>query len=163
MCEKQKVNPAWTADELKAASVHFAYEFNMLMFTRRCLLACVFEGLLHNAMLESYLVHFRNMVDFLWLPCGRQDTDLIASRYFQEAQPWRPGDISIELADARTRVNKLLAHLTYDRTKMDLNCGRKIVDLFREIEGAYAVFLAHVSPVLLDAQSLEQRALLHAN
>jgi hypothetical protein len=72
----------------------------------------------HNALLESFTVHFRGLYDFLYLePKG---DDMAAADWFPDGSwPQRCVGPSQDLRAARKRVNKDIAHLTYDRLKRD--------------------------------------------
>lgn len=70
---------------------------------------------LSNVLIESFVVHLRNVVDFLYLDAP-QKTDIVAADFCADGV-WhsvRPG-ISPVLEKARTRANKEIAHLTTDR------------------------------------------------
>jgi hypothetical protein len=65
-----------------------------------------------NAYVESFMVHLRNLIDFLW-PTKVFETDVVAAD-FCAGGVWNTS-ISKPLTDARTRVHKELAHLTTER------------------------------------------------
>jgi hypothetical protein len=69
-----------------------------------------------NALLESWTVHFRAIYDFLYLePKG---DDMVAGDWFPDGQwPSLRGVPAPNVTEARKRVNKDIAHLTYDRLK----------------------------------------------
>jgi hypothetical protein len=70
----------------------------------------------HNALLESWTIHFRGLYDFLY--AEPRDDDMSAGDWFPGGD-WpsiRTGPTSL-LKAARRRVNKDIAHLTYDRLK----------------------------------------------
>ena len=102
--------------DLVGASAHLLYEGEMLEATRRVLASGVTAGsLLNNAVLESFLVHARNLVHFFY-PQNPFKTDVLAEHYFESGQ-WdsiRP-EMPEPLEKIRTRANKELAHLTYER------------------------------------------------
>jgi hypothetical protein len=65
------------------------------------------------ALIESFGIHFRNIIDFLYTD-DPQPTDVVAADYCAEWAKLR-FPISQELEKARTRANKELAHLTTQR------------------------------------------------
>lgn len=106
-----------TDDELRAASDHLYYEIQMLRGTM-ALLATGTNGqsVLSNALIESFTIHARALMHFLY-PLGRpQPSDVLAENFF-DAGDWmamRPDEPAV-FGTARGRVNKEIAHLTYDR------------------------------------------------
>lgn len=65
-----------------------------------------------NACVEGFMVHLRNLIDFMW-PTKIHDTDVVAEDFCPTGAWKQP--INQALSDARTRVHKELAHLTSDR------------------------------------------------
>lgn len=95
------------------ATGHIAYELEQLVATSRYLAARTLPGVLHNACLESMLVHVRSLADFLL--CDKGDpTDLHRSAFVGAWTP-PPSEQATELRKARWVINKHLAHLTWNR------------------------------------------------
>ena len=105
--------------ELQAAAVHLNYEIDMM--TR------VFQALttrgqatpqwLTNALLESFVIHFRSLSDVFYPGNNCKVDDVLAGDFFDDPTSWdnlRP-TLSEEFVTARGRVNKEIAHLTYAR------------------------------------------------
>jgi hypothetical protein len=102
---------------------HVAYEFDMLL-TLSSLISRLHavhaptpedEQCLKNALLESCVVHVRNVIRFLY-PQNVQSTDIVASDFFDPGV-WdsrRPA-ITDSLKAARRRANKEIAHMTSAR------------------------------------------------
>ena len=69
---------------------------------------------LNNILIEGFVIHFRNVIDFLYVK--PKSTDVVAEDFFSQNdwQKIRPA-LSGTLEDARTRANKEVAHLTVDR------------------------------------------------
>jgi hypothetical protein len=68
-----------------------------------------------NVLIESFAIHVRNLIDFLYLSKPKP-TDIVAADFF-DPDVWetlRP-PISQMLERARIRANKEIAHLTSDR------------------------------------------------
>jgi hypothetical protein len=64
---------------------------------------------LKNAIIEVFVLHLRNVIDFLY-PKDPRSTDVIASDFCAEGV-WQR-EISNNLGIARTRANMELAHMT---------------------------------------------------
>ncbi len=69
---------------------------------------------LNNVLIEGFVVHLRNVIDFLYLEKPKP-TDVVAADFFPTGvwNSLRP--VSSSLEAARTRANKEIAHLTTDR------------------------------------------------
>ena len=100
---------------------HIAYEAWMLDTMSRRLSTSGLERSTRNAILESFLVHCRAIIDFLYGssddPKVRPD-DVLAEDFLPSAvDDWRKAreQMSVEMKEALTRINKEVAHLTYER------------------------------------------------
>jgi hypothetical protein len=104
--------------ELQAASRHLKYEIDMLMSVALALAAP--EPKQHwetNSLLESFVVHFRNLVDVFYPGANSKPDDVLASDFFDVPEQWdsiRPPQSDV-FGAARIRVHKEIAHLTYAR------------------------------------------------
>ena len=65
-----------------------------------------------SALVESFGVHLRNLIDFFYRP-GRLD-DVTAQDFLDAATVWKPSEPA-SLTDAHRRANKELSHLTQSR------------------------------------------------
>jgi hypothetical protein len=65
----------------------------------------------NNAYVESFMVHLRNLIDFLYLDPRATD---VAAVDFCDVGIWQP-TFTQSLKDAKYRVDKELAHLTTER------------------------------------------------
>lgn len=117
-----------SAEELRGVSNHLHYEIGMLISSARGLASGVFgeKNAVHNAMVETFVLHLRVVVDFLY-PRGRgfKDDDVLPWDFFKSAEHWckiRDGHITKEskkvLEEARDRADKEMVHLTYSRLKV---------------------------------------------
>lgn len=98
----------------KTAFPHLRYEFRMLLATARLILA---RGLPSNhgyALLESWVLHVRNLIDFFYAPKRLDDIVMVEFASDEDGIGDFP-DITTELERARERANKEMAHLTYSR------------------------------------------------
>jgi hypothetical protein len=74
-----------TPDELRRVSEHLHYEVQMLLGSAQGLDSeTKAEGTLHNALVESFAIHLRNMLDSLWPDKPKRKSDwVIAADFFQ--------------------------------------------------------------------------------
>jgi len=103
--------------ELQDVSRHLYYELWMFLTLAKALGTGVFgEGALNNAVLESFTVHGRNLLDFLFAVRPRED-DVIAQDFLDGPENWDSarGEMPEALKDLNRRVGKEVAHLTYAR------------------------------------------------
>ena len=106
--------------DTKGASEHVAYEIRMFFATHGLLIGeAVPPGPLHDAVLESFAVHLRNLVEFAFDAPERDDVR--AEHYFSDPKTWRelrygkPDDLD----RAQKQANKQISHLTYARIGAD--------------------------------------------
>ena len=73
------------------------------------------KGWLQNALLESFVIHYRALLDFFYANPRRDDVS--ANHYFDSVDGWpklRPPETEV-LKTSRKRAGKEIAHLTYAR------------------------------------------------
>jgi hypothetical protein len=141
------------ADEelLEYADRHIAYEIQMLVWTAGILgtvARAQGQGTLawacNCAMLESFSIHARNLIDFLYSHTHKKDrkSDIIAEDYIdgqtlsQHLPPRTP-----RLERACDKANKQTAHLTWERIQYEqsgkqwefIEIGKEIMNVFRSI------------------------------
>jgi len=109
---------AHTPDQLKRASRHVYYEVQMLVDTANALQVRTIDKLTENALLESFGVHARALLDFLERTQSTQD-DVYAALYFQPPAVWTQPTFSAVLNPVREDVNKQFAHITFTRLNYD--------------------------------------------
>jgi hypothetical protein len=110
------------------ASKHVAYEIERLygaLYDLDALLRARYGGAdtslwTHDALIESWTIHVRNMMHFLRATKPQPD-DVLARDFFtgadwQKLLPRRPRDDAEKHIDRR--INKDIVHLTYARTKV---------------------------------------------
>jgi hypothetical protein len=98
-----------------------------------------------NAMVESFAARARLLIDFLYGPKAPKADDTLAEHYV--AGDWDPPELSERLADVREKVNKGVAHLTYNRfleTK-----GWPYGQIWLELAAIIRCFATQASPELL--------------
>jgi hypothetical protein len=105
-----------------------------------------------RAVLESFIVHLRNLVDFFYPSLNLKETDVIAADYFDDRCAWqrlRPASSDVhDLLTARARAHKQLVHLTTDRETGDPSWDIKRL-LFKMFE-LVTEFVSEASDQLLD-------------
>ena len=72
---------------------------------------------LRNALLESFLIHLRNLYDFYYKKKDKRSDDLVAGCFFREWDISSAIPNSVLLKEIKQRINKHLSHLTWERVK----------------------------------------------
>lgn len=93
---------------------HLWYEVWMLLEVTR--IRNVSEQVFINMIIESFAVHLRNLITFLY-PANSYPTDICAKDFFSDPDIWtetRP-PLSKTLENARKRAHKEMGHLTTER------------------------------------------------
>lgn len=117
------------SSELEAILYHLGYEIDMLLRVEDALVA-VHKGeelhgerlqTIHNALLESFGIHARCLIDFLYRDSPMKPDDALAADFFDERTPWADTRLpkTPDLDAINSRVAKEIAHLTYHRTKQE--------------------------------------------
>jgi len=104
-------------DDLQGSSDHLYYEVSMFKAMANTLaLGIAGDSPVGYALLESFLIHFRNLFDFFYSEKPKSD-DVIAEDFFDNTGQWRKicAAQSDFLENAKKRANKELSHLTYAR------------------------------------------------
>jgi hypothetical protein len=134
--------------ELKLVLEHIMYERNMLISIANGLsIGIAGKSPINNALVESFAIHVRNLVDFLW-PEKPKNDHVIALDFFSDKNKWpdiRP-EISNLLKKSRIRAHKEIAHLSYDRinvTKREK--AWQTIEIANEIENAFKIFYSNIS------------------
>lgn len=143
-----------TEAELYQASEHLAYEYQMFCGLALCLAqGGPSDGIVHNAALESFVIHTRIVLDFLYPSekVAKSDAldDIIADDYFDDPLVWHRArtEKSPLLAQAHRRAHKEVAHLTYTRVGIAANDKRwNFVEIARDVTEVFNRFLDLVPP-----------------
>lgn len=138
-------------DILKAfAEEHLSYEVNMLINTAQILSQPINQQFVVNAFLESFTIHLRALIDFIWEPANLRKNDAIASDFFKSKETWeiiRP-DFPSVLEPTRSRTGKEIAHLTYSRMDVTPEIkGCNIAEITRAILHALNIFAENAEQV----------------
>ena len=113
----EPARPRRSDDELREASDHLFYELWMLDRTARLLAMGAFgEGPVRNAILESFTIHARGLIQFFFPKQPRRD-DMLAADFLPSVAAWEAarGEMPPVLASLDARVGKEVAHVTYGR------------------------------------------------
>jgi hypothetical protein len=143
--------------ELSAYSKeHVLHEISMMVNCAQHLKSA-FRGspatvqVLRNTVIESFAIHVRNLVDFLY-PTRIRGDDVVADDFFEQGT--RPAGfpaISKRFEDARTRAHKQLSHLTTGRISGNAPGKEWDPELATEILAVLAQFVSTASQKKLDA------------
>jgi hypothetical protein len=138
-----------TEEELRIASNHLHYEYWMLATTAREMAIVNHDpGVVNNAILESFVIHVRNMIYFLYSERPKND-HIVAGDFFESPSDWeeiRPVK-SENLKNDEIKAHKGVAHLSYDRATQDKSWH--FVELANEISTIFQIFVKHVQLDLL--------------
>lgn len=142
MAKKNRTN-----DELQAASNHLHYEYWMLTSIAQSLGTGISgQGWLNNALIESFVIHLRVLIDFFY-PESVQNDDVIAADYFNNDAEWnniRP-PMTENLKAWKIRAHKEIAHLTYARLKVTAETkGWPFIEIAESINLVMDIYLKNV-------------------
>jgi truncated hemoglobin YjbI len=106
---------------------------------------------LRNALIESFVIHLRNLVDFFY-PAQIQGDDVIAAEFLDDLNEWEKlSSISLMLAAARVRAHKEVSHLTRKRfSGTPPEKSWAVAELMDEIRKVLNQFTQAASPTKLD-------------
>ncbi|MEK7107539.1 MAG: hypothetical protein AAB899_05135 [Patescibacteria group bacterium] len=101
-------------DFLDYSKEHIFYEVQMLLKVKDLILLDKPSGLAKLIAIESFAIHLRNLITFLYPTKNPRNTDVYAKDFFSDPRKWREV-ISEGLEKARERANKEVGHLTTGR------------------------------------------------
>jgi len=141
------MNPAAADDWLtRYSGEHLLHEFKMFWWLRENIPPD--DGYLHDAVVESFVLHLRNLIDFFYPRKTSQKTDVIATDFMDNPGDWdSPTSVSASLEAARGRADKELSHLT-DKRKYegDPTKSWETDALFAKIKSVAEKFAGKASP-----------------
>ena len=98
------------------------------------------QGVIHNALVESFLIHARLLIEFLYRDTQMKDDDALAKDFFSPATKWqgiRP--VKSRLLEETTQAaNKHLVHLTY--TRLQKKKRWPYIEIANDIKAVLQVF-----------------------
>jgi hypothetical protein len=118
--KKRKKMSHKSEEDLLKASKHLGYEYKMFIETAKILSEGKFENnTVKYALIESFAIHTRNLIDFLYKDPIKDD--ITAGYFLDDQEIWRSKrpEKSSFLGDIRFRANKEVVHLT--GTRYDVN------------------------------------------
>jgi hypothetical protein len=153
-----------TDDDLRLLSEHLCYEVEMTYSLAAWMVAHRGEGdqLAANAVLESFTIHLRQLIDFFWPENPRRSgdaPDALASDFFEEGEwerlrPERPEILSEAI---RKKVGWGVAHLTYGRARAKPEDKEwAFVALAHALAPAVIAFVDNVEPRKLVPEEVER-------
>lgn len=118
-----------TSDELERGLGDVIYELLMMNYTARELMKIGNVNTYNKiCILESFLVHIRCLFDFFFTQ-PKYSSDVAAVDYLEkEEAKYIGGNVVNKVIDIN-KINKLLAHVTTDRAKLDPNWPVKSYEL----------------------------------
>lgn len=153
-------------DELQRASDHLHYEIWMFTSLAHGLASGISgQSVINNALLESYTIHARILLDFLYAAKPKED-DVIAEDFFDDPVKWHSARLqkSEKIQFVHGRVGKEVAHLTYAR--QDVTPETKpwpFIEIANEVNAVFAQFLNLAPLELLGSRWDEYKAERRAN
>jgi hypothetical protein len=130
---------------------HLHYEIEMLIATGARLQLGAWNSVAEkNACIESFVIHVRNLIAFLY-PTTPKKGDVVAADFFDSPRAWSSSTPSSSLKQARFRANKEVGHLTTSRISgTPARKGWPVVSLIKEILAELTRFEAGASKKRLD-------------
>ncbi|MGC9967908.1 MAG: hypothetical protein ABSE08_21200 [Syntrophobacteraceae bacterium] len=114
------------------------------------------DSVINNALLESFTIHTRILLDFLYAASPKKD-DVIAEDFFDDPAKWcnkRPQ--KSEKVLVHRRVGKEIAHLTYARQKVTQETKPwAFIEIANEVNRCLQLFL-DLLPLELLGQSWDE-------
>ena len=105
-------SPLSDGDLLKYSADHVAYEVEMFFTVGQSVLHNAWATPNDRALLESFIVHLRSLMDFLYPTSGLKPTDIIAAYYFKEKSSWQatPSRIAVGGAGSGAQATRTPDH-----------------------------------------------------
>jgi hypothetical protein len=136
-----------TNEELtKYSGEHLLHELKMFWWLTGAM--SYMDGYMHDALLESWVVHLRNLILF-FCHGKRNADDVIAKDFIDNPSEWSLSE-SKPLETARERANKELSHIT-EKRKYTGEKGKDwdVAGLFQEIHDTAKKFVSKASAAKL--------------
>lgn len=125
-----------------------SYEIQMFEATAYKLKFGELDSLGKNVMLESFLLHSRCLLDFLYPPENLRPDDVIADDYFDEPELFRKKMLKkLPVSDyLKKKTGKRVMHLTYSRLSVE-NDEKiwQVGDIHDQLAGSLEIFFETIS------------------
>ena len=149
-----RANPFSDTQLLEFSEEHLLYEFQIFRWVADSI-AKKPTGFESSALLESFIIHLRNLSDFFYSDSDRND-DVLAADFFDKPEEWKSGAMPQTLKDARERANKEVSHITYKRKGAgDIAKSWNVTGLSNDIETTAKQFAAAASKKKLHSKVVE--------
>jgi hypothetical protein len=149
-------------EELRAAMAHISYEWQAFGSASIAVIKASNPGQPHEvlmrtqlplvrpALLDSLAIHARTLLHFVY-PRDERADDVLARDFIPDWDALRPAEPA-DLETFRKRVNKLIAHLTYDRIAVTESESASwfVPGLLEALTAAWNVFVAKLPEELKD-------------
>jgi len=148
MSKKQQLPPLTDQELSEYSREHVVYELWMFRSVGGALISPIqMTQALRNALIESFAIHLRNLIDFFY-PTQIQADDVVAAEFFDDPARWATiSTISTTLSSARVRAHKEVSHLTRKRIAgAPPEKGWNVGSLSQEIKSILRQFVASASP-----------------
>lgn len=107
---------------------HLTYELDMLRWSTVSLLNLKKDSSRNdsglkfskNSLVETFAIHSRNLIDFLFPPMNTRDTDVTVRDYLDKKDQQLIKQCGGILKDARFKADKQVAHLTTERISYEI-------------------------------------------
>jgi hypothetical protein len=143
-------------EELRAAMAHISYEWQAFNSAGSALekaarasaapvnMMHVQLAMVRAALVDSLAIHARSLLHFVY-PRGEQPDDILAQDFIPEWETLCPSSPA-DLDTFRRRVNKLVAHLAYDRIELtrEEELNWVMPGLIEALGAAWKVFLSNL-------------------
>lgn len=135
----------------KKASADYSQFFNSTGVTKVAYLQRGSNVVTNNARIEAFGVHVRALLDFFYgleefeqkPKFKRKDDDVFAEDFLDKPEDWRNArpSVPIDFDAIRTKVNKQIAHITYEGSQVEPEAKRWLFGYIRGIiKAAYDKF-----------------------
>lgn len=143
--EKNKIKNKYRiidVNELEKATEHIYYEADMFFKTLLALQCKPNILTLHNLLVETFLIHARNLHDFLYPSDYFDDDDILVYDYIGNSDNYETKKTAKkELKDYIYKINKQLSHLTYKRnTYNQISKPHELIEIGNKIHNTLMVF-----------------------
>jgi hypothetical protein len=148
-CQHERLDTTMTDDELKEYSgIHVHYELRMLWEAAQALTSGRHDGPIHNALIESFAIHLRNLTEFFY---DKPTKGYVRAQHFlDDPKAWQANHrMTPTLRQARDKANDEVSHLTEGRKPPGQQQGWNILTLVKEIQAVAKLFAAQASPAKL--------------
>ena len=138
---------------------HLFYEIRMLYGVSEVLLKGVNDFCIHNALLESYVIHASIILDFFYQPQDTTD-DARAAHYMNDVRKWKkilPAHDPV-FSKFHKKRNKEVVHLSYKRLEVKPEEKKwGVAAMTEKIKNLVNLFLDHANPDVLHPKMYELR------